>query len=521
MCSAADVFNGHPVVLDETGKLLAWVQPQDQAYDRVMRLAWDYLLNSVPVEGNGLKTFYTYCCMDTVARKGTAWPHNSAGLYAMLVDSASAYYAYSGDYRVVELVQGLLDYEVVHGTTPSNWLWGGVPYASADHGAIEYRGAFEFQYDKVLLGRGDGYGVIEPDKAGELGVGYLKFYKLTGNPLYRSAALACANALAHNIRVGSAEKSPWPFRVYAETGFVREEYTANIVPAVRLFDELIRLELGDVASYRKAREQAWSWLLEYPMKDGVWSNYFEDVPIMSDLKNLNQYSPMETARYLMEHPEVNTEWRSQVMKLIGFVEATFGVDYPQAGLNNQGMQWGANVISEQLHYMPKMGSHTSRYASVLARWAELTGDAAARDKAFRSFNWSTYMCRDGGIVNDQPSLAHAGIWFSDGYGDYIRHFMAGIGSVPKWAPAGQNHLLRSSSIVCYVAYGSNTIYYRTFDKEATEVLRLGFVPGRVAASGETLERRTDLTDSGWTYDSKTGVLRVHHAHSNNIEVAAR
>lgn len=43
-----------------------------------------------------------------------------------------------------------------HGTTPAGWLWGGVPYASADHGAKEYRGAYEFQYDKMNLNRGDG-----------------------------------------------------------------------------------------------------------------------------------------------------------------------------------------------------------------------------------------------------------------------------------------------------------------------------------------------------------------------------
>ena len=149
---AAETFNGHQVILDSSGKLLPWVNPQDQAYDRVMRLAWDYLLNVVPVESNGLKTYYSYCCIDTATLKGTAWPHNSAGLYAMLADSAAAYYAYSGDRRVVDLVQGLLDYEIVHGTTPAAWIWGGVPYASADHGATEYRGAFEFQYDKRLLG---------------------------------------------------------------------------------------------------------------------------------------------------------------------------------------------------------------------------------------------------------------------------------------------------------------------------------------------------------------------------------
>ena len=56
-----------------------------------------------------------------------------------------------------------------------------------------------------------------------------------------------------------------------------------MVPSIRLLDELIRLEMGDVASYRKAWVLAWSWLLECPMKNNVWSNYFEDVPIMLDL----------------------------------------------------------------------------------------------------------------------------------------------------------------------------------------------------------------------------------------------
>jgi hypothetical protein len=515
---AAETFNGHEVVLDGSGNLLPWFKPQDQAYDRVMRLAWDYLLNVVPVESSGLRTYYSYCCIDTDSLKGTAWPHNPAGMYAMLADSATAYYAYSGDRRVVELVSGLLDYEITHGTTPRNWLWGGVPYASSDHGATEYRGAFEFQYDKTLLGRGDGYGVVEPDKAGELGIGYLKFFKLTGNPLYRSAAVACANALSRNIRAGSAESSPWPFRVYAETGFVREDYTPNVWAAIRLFDELIRLGMGDTGAYTKARDQAWDWLLRYPLQNNVWSNYFEDVPIQADLKNLNQYSPMETARYLMDHPERDAEWRKHVAGLIDFVERTFAVDYPAGGANNQGKQWGANAISEQIHYMPKMGSHTSRYASVVARWAELTGDTAAKDKAFRSFNWATYMCRSNGAVNDQPSVAHAGIWFSDGYGDYIRHFMAGLGAMPEWAPTGQNHILGSSSIVTHVVYGSDRVAYTTFDGDSTETLKLALEPGHVTAQNETLAHRNDVNSPGWTFDPAVHVLRIRHSQATHIEV---
>jgi hypothetical protein len=128
VCSAQDILNRHRVVLDSQGKLLSWVQPQNLAYSRVMRLAWDFLLHTVPVEANGLKTYYTYCCMNPDTLHWNAWPHNPAGLYAMLADSATLYYPYAGDRKVVDLVRGVLDYQLAHGTTPKNWEWARVPY---------------------------------------------------------------------------------------------------------------------------------------------------------------------------------------------------------------------------------------------------------------------------------------------------------------------------------------------------------------------------------------------------------
>jgi hypothetical protein len=507
-----DTLNGHVVVLDAQGKLISWVQPQEKAYDRVMRLAWDFLLHTVPVESSGLKTYYAYCCMDQNTLRGTAWPHNPAGVYAMLVDSATAYYAYSGDRAVIELVGSLLDHQLMYGTTPSHWAWGNVPYASSDHGATEYRGAHDFLYDRKQPGRGDGYGVIEPDKVGELGIGYLKFYELTGEERYRTAALACADALARHVRGGDAEHSPWPFRVYAETPVAREEYSSNVIGPIRLFDELVRLNLGDLPAYRKARQAAWDWLMKYPMQNNLWATYFEDVSIFDKPENFNQYSPMETARYLLQHPEFDPDWRKHVSGLVDWVEKTFVVDTPK----EPAVQWGANVVSEQIHYMPKMGSHTSRYASVLALWSEKTGDAAAREKAFRSLNWASYMCRESGVVNVGP--VDQSIWFSDGYGDYIRHFMAGLGAVPEWAPPHEDHLLRSSSVVQSVSYLPREVNYRTFDEDSTEVLRLSFTPRRITADGKDLQKRSDLGAAGWTFDEKSSVLRIRHEGSHTIRV---
>ncbi len=512
---AQQTFNRHQVVLDPQGKLLSWAQPQDKAYDRVMHLAWDFLLHKVPVAPNGLKTYYTYCCIDERTLGGGDWLDNPAGLFAMFVDAATAYYPYSEDRHVLDLVRGLLDYQMAHGMTPAKWEWGGVPYASSDPGATEYRGGHDFLFVRHATdwGRGDGYGVIEPDKVGELGMAYLKFYELTGEAVYREAALACANTLARHVRAGDALHSPWPFRVFAEDNTVREEYSANVIGPVRLLDELVRLNLGDVPAYRRARHTAWTWLMEYPMQNHIWHAYFEDIPVFEKLTNFNQYSPMETARYILQHPEYDPNWKADVPALIQWVERTLGADVP----SEPGMQWGAQTISEQIDDMHKMGSHTSRYASVNALWYELTGDAAAKEKAFRSFNWATYMCHENGAVNDL-AVEDQTVWFSDGYGDYVRHFMAGLGSVPEWAPPGENHLLRSTSVVQSVSYLPGEVNYQTFDADSSEVLRLAYAPRRVLADGHELPKRADLEQAGWTFDAQHGVLRVRHTGSRMVRV---
>jgi len=508
----------HPVVLDDGGRLLSWVEPQEQAYATVARLAWEQLLN-FPVEENGLPTWLTYCCFDGQTLRGTSWPHNPACVYAGLVQGASAYHAFSGDRRVVDLVRRALDHQLASGTTPddSAWAWPSVPYASSDHGAVRYRGAHDFLYGeqddpRPRLGRGDGYGVIEPDKLGELGVAYLTAWKLTGDERYRDAALACARPLARHVRPGGAERSPWPFRVVAETGVVREEYCANVAPMLGLLDELTRLGLGEVSEWQRARGVAWDWLDAHPFRNDAWANYFEDLFWLPRPTNLNQYDAAEMVRYLLENPDRDPSWRERASHLLAWIERTFGGDTDR----ERGVRWGAVTISEQLEYMYKMGSHTSRFASVLALWSEKTGDGEAREKAFRSFNWATYMCDRRGVVRVGP--VEPSHWFSDGYGDYIRHFMAGMGAVPQWAPAGEDHLLRSSSVVTEVSYGPGTVGYRTFDAGGEEVMRLSFTPKRVTAEGRVLSRAKASDAPGWSFERETGVLRIRRAGARRIVV---
>ena len=102
--------------------------------------------------------------------------------------------------------------------------------------------------------------------------------------------------------------------------------------------------------------------------------------------NINQYCPLETARYLLEHPEYDKPVARTRRKIIEWVRQHFAKNSrTMAGLPEKGIQWGAEVISEQINDMDKMTSHTARYASVLALWYEKTGDESAKERAFQVF----------------------------------------------------------------------------------------------------------------------------------------
>jgi len=132
-----------------------------------------------------------------------------------------------------------------------------------------------------------------------------------------------------------------------------------------------------------------------------------------------------------------------------------------------------------------MGSHTARFASVIAQYAEVAGDSAYPELARRCFNWASYMANDDGTVTvgvDRPDYYNQ-CWFTDGYFDYVPHFIDGMAAMPELAPAGIDHMLRSTSVVQEILYRPYEVSYRTFDAGGTQTLRLTFAPHRVLADG--------------------------------------
>lgn len=519
---AADYPNSelpwHDAVRDPQGKLLAWFHPEkNEGYDKVLRLAWDFMEHKVPNDqASGLKVYLVNAVYDAKTGQGTNWQGNPASTFGQFVDSVVAWYPYSGDTEAISVVRTMLDYQLAHGTTPTDWDWSRVPFATNCKN--------EPEYGTCLRDTPTGFsGGIETDKLGELGIGYVLFYELVGDKKYLDAAIACADALAKHIRPGDADHTPWPFRVNAKNGEVLngEEYGGMIVAPVRLFAELVRLNAGSSADYKKALDVAWKWILKYPVHNDRWSGYFEDVH--KDQNNQNQALPTMTAYYILTSPDpaaVDPSWIGDVGHMIDWVKRRFG----------RGPYFGAWAIDEQGPPPDFMGccsraglaSDTSRWGAINALYYEKTGDGQAREDAFRSLNYSTYFAADDGRIACCGLDYLDSYWFDDGYGDHIRNYLWGMGAIPELAPAGQDHLLRSSSVVTKVAYGKKTLQYQTFDHQSSDVLRLSFRPSHITAEGRQLSERKDEREDGYTLRALPNgdfVVKVKHSNGQTINIS--
>lgn len=232
--SSPPALINHPIVLDSQGGLLSWLEPQSTAYSQFVdrSLVWFYN-GTVPRDPqSGLPFYYVHgqypkVAQETVPARQVAWG----------VEGAVAVYAFNGNRRALdEMAIPFAAYVASpNGTAQAPWAWAGGAFACGNPEELVFRG-----YNQSRLngnGSGDGYLILEPDKAADAGLAYATLYQVTGTQAWLGAALAAADALVDNMVAAplDAEHSPWPFRVHAVTGAVLEYYGANVWPAVRLF----------------------------------------------------------------------------------------------------------------------------------------------------------------------------------------------------------------------------------------------------------------------------------------------
>ncbi len=484
----------HNIVTDGVGKILPWYSSDlGTSYDHVINLVWNYWV-SMPNMSNGIPKYLQHRMASNNGSIG-------GDQLSMALSSWQLLYQYSGNQSVLNNMTYIADFYLDHGLSSSTSLWPNLPYPSNQDGINPVTPTF---YNGDLIA---GVGVTQPDKAGAFGAELVTLYKITGTQKYLDAAVAIANTLASKTTVGNATVSPLPYRVNATTGVVLDAYTSNWTGTLRLFDGLIALNQGNVSSYSNARTLISNWLKTYPMVTHAWGPFFEDITGYSD----TEVNADTLATYILENPSWDTTWQVDARNILNSTATQFGDP------NWDGVNWssyGVLPIDEQTQYMVPGNSHTARHSSVEVMYAEKTGDTTKKSEAIRGLSWATYMVD----VDGKNLYPTNDIWLTDGYGDYVRHYLRAMAAAPEIAPSSQNHILRSTSVVKTVSYLTNQVNYSTFDASATEVLKLNFVPIHVYAGGVELLQNTNLNQEGWTFDTTSNVLSVRHNLSGQIAI---
>src|SRR5205085_6602098 len=140
-------------------------------------------------------------------------------------------------------------------------------------------------------------------------------------------------------------------------------------PAIRLLREF---------GFAAKADTIMSWLLQHPLRTNEWGPFYEDIPVYSN----TQINATAFARYLLDRPESDTNWRQDTRAVLDWTYRTFADSEWQA--------FGVYPIDEQTQFMVPGNSHTADYASAELAYAERTGDTSHVAQAIRELNWATY-----------------------------------------------------------------------------------------------------------------------------------
>lgn len=474
-------LNGHKVLLDSSRKILPWSGEASNAYDHFLRLRWNFIrtkapMSPAPAPRSAYPQYYFYCAFVDSANVllPDTWMNDVGEKIPNWFESALSYYAYTSDTTPLHLTKGLIDYTLTHGITPSNYSWPNFPQSGSDAGTTEFRGftsAKRFSTDDVQV-----------DHAGDIGATFYRAYLFYGDTRYKKAAIHVANVLAQKVLPGNAARSPWPYVVNMRTGKIVSDYGTNWFGCIRLLTMLVADQVGNVSAYRAVLKKAKAWLLKYPVHNGLWVDGHTD-NLTKGTRNLSNMSASNAGLYIADFTDFDPAWKTTLPGLIRWTEDHF---IARSAPGEPSTMWGANLVSEQVDFMPKMDYQTARYAAQCARWYAVSGDETYKEKAYRSLNWVTYCNDTSGKAFESPVSKDVHSWWSDCYGEGPRMFYHVFAAIPEWAPVHENHLLYSAGVLKDIRYADQKVSYTALEKTNTDYLRLSFKPLQVTLNGKKL-----------------------------------
>ncbi len=488
----------HNIQTDSSGNLIPWyTSDPGLAYDHDLQLIWNFWKN-IPTSGGDKLYMMDHSYSPTLQSNKVGGDQ-----FAMALSSWALYYAYTGDTSLIDNMNYIARTYLANSLSSNTDAWANLPYpCNASNNSIAV-------YDGDYIW---GVGYTQPDKAGSFANELVTLYKITGDNNYLNAAVAIANTLAAKVVPGDSLNSPYPFKVKAQDGsvlttFQGANYTTDFVPTLSLFEQLTALGVGNTSQYNSAYSTVKTWIQRYPQHNNNWGCFFEDIFLPSNTET----NAVTMAMYILNHPDWSATYKQDARNILDWTFNTF-----QDTVWNQ---YGATAIFEQSVDLKPGGSHTSRYASIELMYAEKTGDTNRVAEAIRQLNWATYLCDTSGQCRFSPS--EGSVWYTDGYGDYVRHFIRAMASYPQIAPSDANHLLGSTSVITHITYLPLEIDYNTWDSASNETFRLTSKPVAVYVDGNLIAEQSNLNTQGWVWTAYAtgGSLKVLHTNGHTIKIS--
>jgi hypothetical protein len=523
---AQEKLQYHLIETDKEGKIIPWYNSDPGiSYDHIMHLVWNFW-DTMRIDLNGIPYYMNHQVWRPVVND----PRGLGGdQFAMALSSWRLYYQYTGNEKVKQNMKFIAEYYLTHSLSNAGDKWPNIPYP---YNTFVYSGKYD---GDMIIGKN----YTQPDKAGSFGIELVNMYKLLRNErypnqaynAYLAAAVDIANTLASHIQPGDSLTSPLPFKVNAVTGEVgmlkrhdqrekddqRSGYTTNWSGTMELFLELQKLNAGDVQGYKKGFDQLLQWMKQYPLKNNRWGPFFEDIVGWSD----TQINAVTFAEFMMRHPQYFPEWRKEVKEIFDWVYLKLG--------NDKWKQYGVTPINEQTAYRVPGNSHSSRQASAELQYMALTGDRSGVDHAIRQLNWATYMVD----VDGKNRYMEDENWLTDGYGDFVRHYLRSMAAMPELAPATQDHLLSTTSVIQHIFYPGQLgkyyfamakdtqniqLHYIVYDEAGMEQLRLLKKPSGVLFDDKKVMENNKEEGYEWKALSRGGILTIRRQKAKNVVI---
>ncbi len=519
-CQQKEILVYHPIQTDNSGKIISWYDPNPgKAYNHIINIVWNFW-DTMRHDMNGLPYYMNH----QVWNPDFNDPRGIGGdQFAMAISSWRLYYAYTGNERVKANMYFMADYYLTHSLSAADSKWPNLPFP---YNTFIYSGI----YDGDMKAGKD---ILQPDKAGSFALELVHLYKISEKKMYLDAAVKIAGTLCGHIKQGNINCSPLPFKVnpytdtvgllsYRHTGTWKDtaDYSSNWAPTMQLFLDLITLNKGNVVDYKSGFDKLLQWMKSFPMKENKWGPFFEDVDEWSE----TQINAMTWARFIMEHREYFHDWKNDVQKIIAWVHKNLG--------NDSWKKYGVMVTNEQSVYPTPANSHSARQAADELLYVHLSGDSSMYENAVRELNWATYMVDFDGrnrFPTDEP-------WLTDGYGDYIRHFLRAMDVSDALLPPNEDHIISTTSVIqqadyaghlakpVYLSFGNIDsskveLFYRCFDTTGTEKIELKKKPSAVLLDDKPLNETKTGQGFEWTpIRNDGGLLMIHREKGRYIIV---